>query len=61
MKAYCMICHTVIETKSEEDFVTCTCGQVSMEGLKPIMIGNPGNYMVPYEEEPKNKKRRSKK
>jgi hypothetical protein len=31
-KAQCLICHDIIESKHGYDFVTCSCGNVSVDG-----------------------------
>lgn len=33
-KAKCLICGDVIESKTIHDFVTCTCGNLSVDGGK---------------------------
>ena len=33
-KAKCLICGDVIESKHRHDFVTCTCGNLSVDGGK---------------------------
>jgi hypothetical protein len=33
-KVECNVCHTIIESKHQHDFVTCVCGETSVDGGK---------------------------
>lgn len=31
-RAKCKLCHTIIESKHEKDYVSCQCGEISVDG-----------------------------
>jgi len=45
-KAKCLKCGDVIESKSVHDFVTCSCGSLSVDGGKDYLrrVGNYGDF-----------------
>jgi hypothetical protein len=53
--AKCRVCKNVIESKSVHDFVTCSCGAISVDGGHDYIkrSGYPADFIeVPYEEWP---------
>jgi hypothetical protein len=54
-RAKCLKCKKIIESKSRHDFVTCKCGNLSVDGgkdyAKRALAGNAETYeeLVEYE------------
>jgi hypothetical protein len=36
-KAQCLVCNEIIESKDRHDFVTCKCGNLSVDGGKDYL------------------------
>lgn len=46
-QAMCKICGDIIESKTAHDFVTCSCGALSVDGGHEYIrrIGEPGSWI----------------
>lgn len=46
-QAMCKICGDIIESKTSHDFVTCSCGALSVDGGHEYIrrIGDAGNWI----------------
>lgn len=50
-KAKCLICGNIIQSKSVHDFVTCACGNLSVDGGLEYLKRGMLNYDKRYFEE----------
>ena len=57
-RAGCKSCLQIIESRHCHDFVTCRCGEISVDGGRDYLrrIGNIDNYeeLSEFEDEPEN-------
>ena len=53
-RAQCAVCKDIIESTYRHDYVTCTCGEISVDGGQDYFKGSakhPENFLPLYEEE----------